>query len=107
MTTLLKFKFDVHFCINFFRHFTVFVTTAANTEESSYACYYDDNRDTYLGDEYSVNWMEDSDEEDLSQETLTKQFDVVREETIDSHVMVKPSTFHRFDDGISRFRRLL
>lgn len=40
----------------------VFATTAANAEESSYACYYDKKRDTYLGDWYSVNWMEDSDE---------------------------------------------
>lgn len=39
----------------------VFATTAANSEESSYACYYDDDRETYLGDTYSVNWMEDSD----------------------------------------------
>jgi legumain len=39
----------------------VFATTAANAEESSYACYYDDKLGTYLGDLYSVNWMEDSD----------------------------------------------
>lgn len=41
--------------------FTVYATTAANPRESSYACYYDDERQTYLGDWYSVNWMEDSD----------------------------------------------
>lgn len=40
---------------------TVYATTAANPRESSYACYYDDERQTYLGDWYSVNWMEDSD----------------------------------------------
>lgn len=39
----------------------VYATTAANSHESSYACYYDEKRDTYLGDWYSVNWMEDSD----------------------------------------------
>lgn len=39
----------------------VYATTAANPDESSYACYYDEARDTYLGDWYSVNWMEDSD----------------------------------------------
>ncbi|GAA6075950.1 legumain, partial [Tachysurus ichikawai] len=38
-----------------------YATTAANTHESSYACYYDEARDTYLGDLYSVKWMEDSD----------------------------------------------
>jgi hypothetical protein len=39
----------------------VYATTAANPKESSYACYYDEERGTYLGDWYSVNWMEDSD----------------------------------------------
>lgn len=39
----------------------MYATTAANGDESSYACYYDDQRETYLGDLYSVNWMEDSD----------------------------------------------
>lgn len=39
----------------------VFATTAANGKESSYACYYDEKLDTYLGDVYSVKWMEDSD----------------------------------------------
>lgn len=39
----------------------MYATTAANSHESSYACYYDEKRDTYLGDWYSVNWMEDSD----------------------------------------------
>ncbi|CAJ0952976.1 unnamed protein product [Ranitomeya imitator] len=39
----------------------VYATTAANPHESSYACYYDAERDTYLGDQYSVSWMEDSD----------------------------------------------
>ena len=40
---------------------SVFATTAANDHESSYACYLDEKRDTYLGDVYSVKWMEDSD----------------------------------------------
>ncbi|XP_057715926.1 legumain [Corythoichthys intestinalis] len=64
----------------------VFATTAANAHESSYACYYDEKRDTYLGDWYSVNWMEDSDAEDLSKETLLKQFRIVRTHTNTSHV---------------------
>ncbi|XP_061825005.1 legumain [Nerophis lumbriciformis] len=64
----------------------VYATTAANSHESSYACYYDAERDTYLGDWYSVNWMEDSDVEDLSKETLLKQFKIVRSHTNASHV---------------------
>lgn len=65
----------------------VFATTAANADESSYACYYDDKIGAYLGDLYSVNWMEDSDREDISTETLQKQFEVVRDLTNLSHVM--------------------
>ncbi|GFS41803.1 legumain [Trichonephila inaurata madagascariensis] len=59
-------------------------TTAANSEESSYACYFDDKRDTYLGDSYSVHWMEDSDQEVLT-ETLQKQYKIVKKETTESH----------------------
>ncbi|XP_062325545.1 legumain [Osmerus eperlanus] len=65
----------------------VYATTAANSHESSYACYYDEKRETYLGDWYSVNWMEDSDLEDLTKETLMKQFKIVRSHTNTSHVM--------------------
>nr|KAG5696962.1 hypothetical protein BaRGS_008424 [Batillaria attramentaria] len=68
-------------------HISVFVTTAANPDESSYACYFDDERQTYLGDVYSVNWMQDSDKEDLSEETLQKQFTITKQETNTSHVM--------------------
>ncbi|XP_042144806.1 legumain-like [Ixodes scapularis] len=64
----------------------VYATTAANSDESSYACYWDDFRQTYLGDVYSVKWMEDSDREDLHKETLLKQFKIVRSETKTSHV---------------------
>uniref|UniRef100_A0A7N6C2C2 Legumain n=1 Tax=Anabas testudineus TaxID=64144 RepID=A0A7N6C2C2_ANATE len=64
----------------------VYATTAANAEESSYACYYDEKRDTYLGDWYSVHWMEDSDVEDLTKETLLKQFKIVKTLTNTSHV---------------------
>jgi len=39
----------------------VYATTAADPSESSYACYYDEKRMTYLGDRYSVSWLEDSD----------------------------------------------
>ncbi|KAL5009028.1 hypothetical protein ScPMuIL_014609 [Solemya velum] len=64
-----------------------YATTAANPHESSLACYYDKERGTYLGDVYSVNWMEDSDKENLKVETLQKQFEIVRNETTKSHVM--------------------
>uniref|UniRef100_T1JMC8 legumain n=1 Tax=Strigamia maritima TaxID=126957 RepID=T1JMC8_STRMM len=64
----------------------VFVTTAANPIESSFACYWDDLRQAYLGDLYSVTWMEDSDKEILTKETLKKQFEIVKKQTNASHV---------------------
>jgi legumain len=65
----------------------VFATTASNAHESSYACYYDSSRRAYLGDVYSVKWMEDCDAEDLTVETLSHQFQVTKQETTTSHVM--------------------
>ena len=65
----------------------IYGTTASNAEESSYACYYDEKRDTYLGDVYSVVWMEDSDVEKLDQESLYQQFLVTLNKTNTSHVM--------------------
>lgn len=65
----------------------VFATTAADPDHSSYACYYDNKRETYLGDVYSVNWLEDSDREDLKLETLRDQYRLVKKETNTSLVM--------------------
>lgn len=39
----------------------VYAVTAANPHESSWACYYDEKLETYLGDVFSVNWMENVD----------------------------------------------
>lgn len=64
----------------------VYATTAANTKESSYACYYDVKRHTYLGDCYSVNWMEDADKADLNKETVIEQYELVKSRTTMSHV---------------------
>lgn len=40
---------------------TVYATTAANPNEVSYGCYYDSVLETYLGDVYSVKWMQNID----------------------------------------------
>jgi len=63
------------------KNINIFATTAANAEESSYACYYDAERGTYLGDWYSVNWMEDTDKEDIREESLNQQYKIVKKET--------------------------
>ncbi|KAH9118128.1 hypothetical protein AeMF1_008553 [Aphanomyces euteiches] len=73
----------------------VYATTAANDHESSWGTYCPPLGDkvgmhllgTCLGDLYSVNWMEDSDLEDLSKETLHEQFEVVKKKTNKSHVL--------------------
>jgi len=64
----------------------VYATTAANGAESSYACYWDKERDTYLGDVYSVKWMENSDQANLKTETLHQQYLIVKKEVNTSHV---------------------
>jgi legumain len=65
----------------------IYALTASNAEESSYACYLDDDLNTYLGDCFSVAWMEDSDTHDIQQETLQVQYLRVKSITTLSHVM--------------------
>ncbi|CAF4151503.1 unnamed protein product, partial [Rotaria magnacalcarata] len=65
----------------------IYATTASNSAESSYACYFDEKRQTYLGDLYSVVWMEDTDVEKIDQETLYQQYLITRKNTNTSHVM--------------------
>jgi legumain len=71
----------------------IYITTAANPSESSWGTYCPpqdkvNGKDmhTCLGDLYSVNWMENADTADLKTETLQKQFEIVKNETIKSHV---------------------
>jgi len=64
----------------------VFATTASNATTSSYACYFDKARKTFLGDVYSIKWLEDSDKENLQKETLETQFKIVKKETNTSTV---------------------
>lgn len=64
----------------------VYATTSANPQESSCAAYYSRKYKTYLGDLYSVKWMEDSDTENLKSETLQNQYNVVKKGISASHV---------------------
>ncbi len=54
------------------RNFNVYATTAANSEESSYACFFDYELLTYLGDVYSVNWMDDTEKVNLFKDNQIK-----------------------------------
>lgn len=62
----------------------IYAMTASNPFESSWGtyCYPDDivnglNLGTCLGDEFSVNWMEDTEKHNAKKETLEKQFEIV------------------------------
>nr|AVA09645.1 putative effector protein [Heterodera avenae] len=67
----------------------IYAVTAANGDESSWGCFCDSTflPGNCLGDLFSVNWMQDSDQENLHTETLQTQFGIVRKETNRSHVM--------------------
>ncbi|KAF8560801.1 hypothetical protein P879_00734 [Paragonimus westermani] len=66
----------------------VFATTAANPFESSYAAFCEDKTiDTCLADEYSHNWMVDTETHDTHKWTLIEQYKNVKRTTKNSHVM--------------------
>lgn len=65
----------------------IFAVTAANDQESSYACYWDEKRQTFLGDVFSVEWIEDSEKRvDLDTESVQQQYQIVAKLTNTSHV---------------------
>ncbi|XP_047493360.1 legumain-like [Penaeus chinensis] len=65
----------------------VYALSAANATQPSYACYMDEHLHTFLGDVFSIKWMEDTDREDITKESLEKQFHLVKKEVNVSHVM--------------------
>jgi len=71
------------------QNINIYALTAANSHESSWGCYCGTSEElsTCLGDLFSVNWLEDSDKENLHTETLEKQFELVKKKTDKSHVM--------------------
>jgi len=54
----------------------IYAVTASDIVAPSYACYYDDELATYLGDCFSVAWIENSEEKRSTRETLREQYDV-------------------------------
>ncbi|KAK8753201.1 hypothetical protein OTU49_003226 [Cherax quadricarinatus] len=65
----------------------VYALSASAPDQHSYACYEDDTLHTFLGDVFSVKWMEDTDVENLKKETLKQQYKLVRHEVVTSTVM--------------------
>ena len=75
------------------KQMNIYITTAANPSESSWGTYCPpqdkvNGKDmhTCLGDLYSVNWMNNADTADLKTETLQTQFQIVKKQTVKSHV---------------------
>jgi legumain len=62
----------------------IYGATAATPDQSSYACYYDESRQTYLGDQWSVSWIEDSEANMTTGQTLLQQFLVAKDRTTES-----------------------
>lgn len=59
----------------------IYAVTAAKPDEDSYATYYSRDFGTYLGDLFSISWMEDSQQADRKTETLGQQYQVVKNRT--------------------------
>jgi Glycosylphosphatidylinositol transamidase (GPIT), subunit GPI8 len=58
------------------KNINIFATTASTPYESSYACYYDSTRNIYLGDVYSVNFLQNSMPLRILTETLQIQYEI-------------------------------
>ncbi|THD18685.1 Peptidase C13 family protein [Fasciola hepatica] len=75
----------------------ILAVTAAHEDESSWATFCDDPKiDTCLADEFSYQWMTDTEkhQRDLSKWTVGKQFRAVKQAVKKSHVM-------RYGDWVS------
>ncbi|GAB4837136.1 hypothetical protein Ancab_002047 [Ancistrocladus abbreviatus] len=74
----------------------IYATTASNANESSWGFYCPGlypppppEYETYLGDLFSISWLEDSDKSNLGMETLEKQYQVLRRAPEGSEKWVK------------------
>uniref|UniRef100_A0A8C2ISZ4 legumain n=1 Tax=Cyprinus carpio TaxID=7962 RepID=A0A8C2ISZ4_CYPCA len=63
----------------------VYAVTAARADESSYACYFDNERKTFLSDEFSAFWMYYMETNDLDKKTFWDQFSYLQERMRKSH----------------------
>lgn len=65
---------------------SIYATTAANPYESSYAYYYNQTLSTYMADEYSIRWMQDTTNLwNLEYEMLLQQYINVKNVVTESH----------------------
>lgn len=83
----------------------VYATTAANSQESSWGVFcpgMDPSPPpeymTCLGDLYSVAWMEDSESNDITAESLLRQFEKVRKRTSQNFTFIQGSHVMRYGE---------
>merc|ERR1712003_430053 len=79
--------------------------TASNTDESSYACVKDEELDVYLGDCWSLNWMNNTEQifPNLETETVEQQYEIVKKMTTQSHASIYGDLTNIYKDPISAF----
>ena len=79
--------------------------TASNSDESSYACVKDEELDVYLGDCWSLNWMNNTEQifPNLNQETVAKQYEIVKKMTTESHASIYGDLKYIYNEPISTF----
>ncbi|XP_020167168.1 vacuolar-processing enzyme beta-isozyme 1-like [Aegilops tauschii subsp. strangulata] len=83
----------------------IYVTAASNAVESSWAAYCPDDGTppppeyfTCLGDLYSVSWMEDSETQNLKNETIKQQYEVVKARTAPRNESIRGSHVMEYGD---------
>ena len=59
----------------------IFAVTASNSTAPSFACFYDEKLDTFLGDAFSVSWMQNADSENIEKETIEEQMEKIANST--------------------------
>ena len=79
--------------------------TAANSEESSFACVWDDEIGSFLGDCWSLNWMNNTEQiyPRLYKETVGQQYKIVKEMTTQSHASIFGDLQNIYNDKLSVF----
>ncbi|GAB4854411.1 hypothetical protein Ancab_022997 [Ancistrocladus abbreviatus] len=65
----------------------MYVATSAAPRQPSYAAYNDNKHNAWLGTQFGVSWMEDSEQNDRKTRTLAQQYEAVKKGVKDSTVM--------------------
>ncbi|XP_050426907.1 legumain-like [Adelges cooleyi] len=87
---------------------SILAITAAGPRENAYTYYYDEQYDTYLGDEFGISWMENWDKviveasKEASARTVFKHYEKTRTKVTDSNVMIY-GDFHLGFEKLSSF----